>query len=61
MNKNFLAISLGLVLILAFVIRVLPYANGYENLIMGDTIREYEQVLYILENEEINFSFIYGM
>lgn len=61
MNKTLLTISLGLILILAFAVRTLPYATGYENLIMGDTIREYEQVLYILENEEINFGFIYGM
>jgi hypothetical protein len=60
MDKKKVYLLLLLILLTGFLFRILPYALGYENLIMGDTVREYEQVLYILENGEINFDFIYG-
>ncbi len=61
MNKKQIYGVLGLILLVAIGVRVLPYILGYENLVMGDTIREYEQALFIENEGTINFDFIYGM
>ena len=61
MNKTKIFGILVLIVLVATLFRILPYALGYDNLIMGDTVREYEQVLFIQKEGHINFDFIYGM
>ena len=60
MEKNKIYAILILILLLALLLRVLPYATGYDNLIMGDTIREYQETNFIIDNGYINYDFVYS-
>jgi hypothetical protein len=54
-------IFLFLVLTLCFILRTFPYLSGYENPILGDSVREYQLINYIENNGIINFEHIYGL
>jgi len=49
-----------LILILAYILRVLPYLVGYDIPITDDSLRDFEQVKYIIDNNSINFNDHYG-
>ncbi|MFC1686015.1 hypothetical protein ACFLZZ_03260 [Nanoarchaeota archaeon] len=58
MKKGYRAIAL--IIILAYIIRILPYLLGYPVPITDDSLRDFSQVNYIIENGQINFSNPYG-
>jgi hypothetical protein len=51
---------LALILLLAYILRILPYLLGYSIPITDDSLRDFEQVKYIIENKSINFNNHYG-
>ena len=60
MDKKKIYIALMIILLMATLFRILPYALGYDTFVMGDTVREYQEVLHLLEEGSIDFGFIYG-
>lgn len=50
-----------LILILAYILRVLPYLMGYGIPITDDSLRDFNQVKHIIENKKINFNDPYGV
>lgn len=49
-----------LIIILAYLLRVLPYFLGYPIPITDDSLRDFQQVKYLMENQKINFYTHYG-
>ena len=45
-----------LIIILAYLLRVLPYLSGYSIPFTEDGIRDFQQVKYLIDNNKINFT-----
>ena len=49
-----------LIIVLAYLLRVLPYLLGYPIPITDDSLRDFQQVKYLIDNNRIDFSTEYG-
>ena len=58
--KNYITIIIIVILLMGFMLRIIPFLQGYTLLIGGDAKRDLVQTLYILQNGAIDWKDSYG-
>ena len=59
-KKNIFIFAIVMILLLGFVLRIIPYLDGYPYLLTDDSKRDFLEVLHIDSDGSIDFSSAYG-